>query len=122
MGTGGRSREEIMSRSRSRPLALVTGASSGIGAAFAERLARDGYDLILVARRRDRLEALAKRLQIEAGTEAQPFGADLADAEALSQVEVQVVSDDRLDLLVNNAGFGGYRPFDEVEPKVVAEL
>jgi uncharacterized protein len=111
-----------MSGNRSRPLALVTGASSGIGAAFAERLARDGYDLILVARRRDRLEALAKRLQIEAGTEAKPFVADLADAEALSQVEVQVVSDDRLDLLVNNAGFGGYRPFDEVEPKVVDEL
>jgi NADP-dependent 3-hydroxy acid dehydrogenase YdfG len=122
MGSGGRSREEIMSSSRSRPLALVTGASSGIGAAFAERLARDGYDLVLVARRRDRLEALAERLQNEAGAEAEPLAADLADAEALSQVEAQVASDERLALLVNNAGFGGYRPFVDVEPKVVDEL
>jgi uncharacterized protein len=103
-----------------KPLALVTGASSGIGAAYAERLACDGYDLILVARRRDRLEALAEKLR-ETGAKAEPLAADLTDPDALSQLELQV-TDDRLALLVNNAGFGGYRCFADVEPRVIDEL
>jgi uncharacterized protein len=103
-----------------RPLAVVTGASSGIGAAYAERLAIDGYDLILVARRRERLVALAEKLR-GTGAEAEPLAADLTDPDALSQLELQV-TDDRLALLVNNAGFGGYRRFVDVEPRIIDEL
>jgi uncharacterized protein len=105
-----------------RHLALVTGASSGIGAAFAEQLAREGYDLILVARRLERLEALANRLSAEAGVTAEPLAADLTDIDALAQVEARVADDERLAVVVNNAGFGGYRPFAEIEPKVIDEL
>src|SRR5580700_5060919 len=111
-----------MPKSKSRPLALVTGASSGIGAVYAERLARDGYDLILVARRRDRLEALATRLRHEAGAEAEPLAIDLADAKSLSGLEARAANDERLELLVNNAGFGGYRRFAEIDAGVIDEL
>src|SRR5215472_12810006 len=85
----------------SRPLALVTGASSGIGATFARRLARDGYGLILVARRRDRLEALAGEL---GGAEILP--ADLTEEADLCKVEERISAASSLELVVNNAGFG----------------
>ncbi len=85
----------------SKPLALVTGASSGIGAAFARRLARDGYSLILVARRRDRLEELAREL---GGAEVLP--ADLTIDDDLHAVEQRIAAASNLEMLVNNAGFG----------------
>jgi short-subunit dehydrogenase len=85
----------------SRPLALVTGASSGIGAAFARRLARNGYSLILVARRRDRLEALARELGC-----AEVLPADLTNDDELRSVEQRIAATPDLELLVNNAGFG----------------
>src|SRR5208283_5448990 len=92
-----------------RPLALVTGASSGIGAAFARRLARDGFGLILVARRRDRLEALAREL---GGAEVLP--ADLTRDEELKLVEDRIAAAPHLDLLVNNAGFGTVGRYFEI--------
>jgi short-subunit dehydrogenase len=75
-----------------------------------------------VARRRDRLEALAKRLRLETDAKAEPLVTDLTDADALLQLETRVANDARLALVVNNAGFGGYRPFVEVEPAVIDEL
>jgi len=84
--------------------ALITGASSGIGAVYADRLAKRGHDLILVARDRARLDALALRLAAETGRTIDVLAADLADRTQLARVEARLASDTRLDLLVNNAG------------------
>jgi short-subunit dehydrogenase len=105
----------------SRPKALVTGASAGIGQSFAELLARDGHDLIVVARRKERLLALAQRLGEEHGSKVEVLVADLATPAGV-QLVVDRVSAEPLDLLVNNAGFGGYRRFVELDPKVADEL
>jgi len=105
-----------------RPRALVTGASSGLGAAFAERLAHDGYDLIIVARRRERLEALAKQLQANHSIEVEVIAADLSKPEELLTVEKRVAENSTLELLVNNAGFGGYMAFVELDPEKATEL
>jgi uncharacterized protein len=105
-----------------RPHALVTGASSGIGAAFAERLAKDGYDLIVVARRRDKLEELAQRLQDRHQVNVEVLVADLSKPDSLRIVEERIAEDSVLEMLVNNAGFGGYMPFVELDPDKAEEL
>jgi hypothetical protein len=96
-----------------RPLALVTGASAGIGAAYARRLAAEGYDLILVARRADRLTQLAAELASRLGVNAQPFPADLTRDDELKGVEDRIAQEERLEFLLNNAGFGGTGRFYE---------
>ncbi len=92
-----------------RPLALITGASSGIGATFARALADRGYDLVLVARRKDRLEALGREIK------AQVLPADLTKDAELKLVEDRVAAADNLELLVNNAGFGTLGRFWETD-------
>ena len=94
---------------------FVTGASSGIGEGFARRLAADGWDLAITARRGGRLRALAGRLAGEHGVRVQTCVADLTDPGDLAGLE-RVVAAAEPDLLVNNAGLAGYREFCDVDP------
>ena len=105
-----------------RPRALVTGASSGIGAAFAERLAKEGYDLIIVARRRDKLEELATQLMEKHSAHVEILAADLSNPDSLRAVEKRIAVESDLEMLVNNAGFGGYMSFVELDPDKAEEL
>lgn len=84
--------------------ALITGASTGIGAIYADRLAHRGYDLVLVARDVARLDALATRLRSDAGVRVEVLPADLGDRAQLAKVEARIAEDETLTLLVNNAG------------------
>src|SRR6266545_4252766 len=96
--------------------ALVTGASSGIGEAFARRLARSGTDLVVVARRTERLEALAGDLRDGHDVAVEVMTADLADPAALARVEERAAAtEDPVDLLVNNAGVANYGRFADVD-------
>src|SRR5689334_21241950 len=96
--------------------ALVTGASSGIGEQFARQLAARGHNLVLVARRADRLESLASELP----TEARAVACDLAEEAATLPEKVKELGVD-VDLLVNNAGFGTSGPFLQHDPGRDAE-
>lgn len=89
-----------------RPLALITGSSSGIGAAFAMQLAARGCDLLLVARRADRLAQQARTIQASHDVQAEILPADLTRETDLKAVEDRIAAADNLEFLVNNAGFG----------------
>ena len=94
-------REEL-----SRPVALVTGASAGIGKVFAQRLAASGHDLVLVARDASRLQAVADELALQYGVATETIAADLARDEGMRRVAERIGQLERLTTLVNNAGFG----------------
>jgi short-subunit dehydrogenase len=87
-------------------VALITGASAGIGAIYADRLAKRGYDLILVARNAQRLDAVASKLRTETGREVTALAADLNDKVGLAKVEAVLRNDPSITMLVNNAGVG----------------
>jgi short-subunit dehydrogenase len=98
-----------------RRLALITGASSGIGLTFAKELATRGYDLVLVARREDRLKQVADSLRQAHAIATEVLPADLASDEGLARVEQRVIGAENLELLVNNAGFGILGYFHRVD-------
>src|SRR5712692_9637309 len=101
------------SAKESKRCALVTGASSGIGEAFARQLATRGYDLVLVARRKDRLEKLASELIGAQGVAVDVLEADLSKPEGVASAEARIATGD-IELLVNNAGFGTQGEFAEL--------
>ncbi|MGH8147229.1 MAG: SDR family NAD(P)-dependent oxidoreductase [Rhodanobacteraceae bacterium] len=99
-----------------RHRALVTGASSGIGAEFARQLAARGCDLVLTARREERLRALASKLQTQHGIDVQVIADDLADPAAPTRIVAAATRADRdIDILINNAGYGVPGRYDKVD-------
>src|SRR6266487_4356019 len=86
--------------------AIITGASSGIGAAFARRLAAEAYDLVLIARRQERLASLAADVRQRFHVHAEVMVGDLSNPDDVARVEQHIARLDTLELLINNAGFG----------------
>ena len=103
--------------------ALVTGASSGIGAEFARQLAARGMHLILVARREDRLNELAEELDTRHGTRCEVIVSDLSDSQASQRLFDEVANRKiEVELLINNAGFGFVGAADDTQPQRMMEM
>ncbi len=102
--------------------AVVTGASSGLGSVFAQRLAARGYDLLLVARRKDRLEGIATELQSRFSIQVQVLAADLAHPDGLAEVAGRLSADDAITMLVNNAGTSSVEPVAQVSVETITNL
>lgn len=101
---------------------LITGASSGIGATYAERFARRGHDLVLVARDKVRLDTLAARLRQEHGVAVDVLPADLTNSSDLATVEARLRDDARIGTLINNAGIAQSGSFIEQTPDAIEQL
>ncbi|WP_374481027.1 SDR family NAD(P)-dependent oxidoreductase [Zoogloea sp.] len=104
------------------PTVLITGASSGIGATYAERFARRGHDLVLVARDKARLEALAARLRAEYKVAVDVLPADLTKSDDLSALETRLRNDARIGILINNAGMPQPKGFLEQTAEGIESL
>lgn len=96
-------------------VALITGASSGIGAEFARQLASQGFDLILIARRKEKLEELSKELQEEFSMSAEVFVGDLSNMDDNHKIISKIKEIDNLDVLINNAGYGINNTFLQID-------
>lgn len=112
-----------MSTANSKGTVVITGASSGIGTVYADRFAKRGYDLLLVARDEKRLSDLAAKLSVETGVKAEVLTADLTNKSDLLKLEERLQSDKKISILVNNAGFGGTKSLvdssiDELEKMI----
>ena len=94
--------------------AVITGASSGIGMAFAERLAAEGYHLVIAARRKNLLADLAEQLEGIHNVRVEPFAVDLSTLKGIGRLEQRIASDPHIEMLVNSAGFGTRGLYHEV--------
>jgi len=103
-------------------IALITGASTGIGAIYADRLARRGYDLILVARNQDKLAQVAQRIKGETGRAVEVLAADLNDKRDIVRVEETLKNNAGITMLVNNAGVGSHKPLLESDVDAMEDM
>jgi len=117
-----RQRRMAMSNAPRKGVAVVTGASSGIGAVYADRLAKRGYDLILVARNEARLKSLSARLTSETGRSIKVLRADLSNKTELAKVEATLRDDPSMTMLVNNAGIASVAPLLNADVEKMQEM
>lgn len=108
--------------SSNRGTALITGASTGIGAVYADRLAKRGYDLILVARSKDKLEEVAKGIQSRTGRKAETLQADLSVATDVKRVADRLTSDNAITAFVNNAGIASAGKLLDSDPDYLDQI
>src|SRR5229473_1353799 len=114
--------DKNMSNSSSQGTALITGASRGIGAVYADRLAKRGHDLILVSRSEEPLKALAARLSSASGRQITSIVADLNNETDLAKVETKLRDDQGVTMLVNNAGFASVAPLLEADIRKMQDM
>ena len=105
-----------------RTVAAITGASSGFGALFADRLARDGNDLLIIARRESKLAEVAKNIENAYGVEVEIFVADLSKLDEVKRVEQRLLELTNLLYLINNAGFGGNQKFPDLDVEIETRM
>lgn len=108
--------------SKQKGVALITGASAGIGATYADRLARQGFDLLLVARSGDRLGLVAETIRDQTGRSVETITADLTDPVQLAGIEARLASDPTVTMLINNAGVGASAPLLQSDPDAMRSM
>jgi short-subunit dehydrogenase len=118
---GGIALEELLMDYRNKKNALITGATSGIGAAFAKRLAHDGYDLIITGRRKEKINALANELSKAYSVNVDIINIELSDIVELEAL-IERISNLHIDILINNAGFGTNSYFWEEDFRIQEEM
>src|SRR5215471_3938205 len=119
---GGHLRRLVMSTRSSKGTALITGASTGIGAVYADRLAKRGYDLILVARSLDKLNEVAKQIQSTTGRKVQTLQADLTIPTDIQRVADRLTADNSITALINNAGIASASKLLESDPNYLDQM